>query len=535
MPKRKPIRPPQYAPSRNTSQSGVTRNVEIKYSPMPKQQLAHKLKAKYRGFCGGWGNGKTSWGCAETFVRLMEFPETECIIARKTRPELKATTWKMWVTGDTQPEGWHGVPKECIRVYNRSDLYMELVNGSTIHGLPLDDPKKIENYNLGFFWIDQAEEVEEDIFLKFHGRLRQHESPREGLLTFNPNGHNWLWQRFINPDRVYEFRNNYRCIEATPFDNPNLPDDYIQQFEGLPKHWYQRFVLGSHEVFVGQIFVDFNPDVHVIKPFRIPSSWERWQCYDPGIRHEGALSWVARDPAGNAYYYREILAPNQDVSWWAGACFEAEAIDDWGGQDEEIERRLVGREALIRSQTDGRTVLDLMNDNGWYPEFADRDPSARISRITEYLRPKKGHQHPFGDPPLPVYSLKDPDKVIGQGAPRLYVFEDCDKLLEYLPQYRWKPQRTNFTEEDSAEKPRKKDDHNIDNLGHILVAFDDELPSEAVSNFHEAVARFNSHAERAEAKELDEHFAAELALAAENAPYSGNNRTLKQLQEAMSA
>jgi phage terminase large subunit len=513
--------------SASTANTSNTRDVTLEYMPMPKQQQFHSLSAKYRGFCGGWGNGKTSAGCAETFVRLMEFNGTECIIARKTRPELKSTTWRMWVNGDTTPGGWKGVPKECIRLYNRSELYMELINGSTIHGLPLDDPKKIENYNLGLFWIDQAEEVEEDIFLKFHGRLRQHNAPREGLLTFNPNGHNWLWSRFIDPERKPTFQSQYKCVEATPFDNPNLPEDYIDQFEGLPEHWYNRFVLGSHDVFVGQIFVDFNPDVHIIKPFHIPSGWERWQCYDPGIRHEGALSWVARDPAGNAYYYREVLESGQDVSWWAATCFEEESMADWGGQDEEIWRRLVGREALIRAQTDGRTVLDLMNDNGWYPEFADRDPSARISRITEYLRPKRNHPHPFGAAPQAVFS-QNTQKQIGTGSPRLYVFSTCTKLLEYLPQYRWKPQRSNFTEEDSAEKPRKKDDHNIDNLGHILVAFDDELPDESVNPFHTAVGRFNSLAQYAEARELEEHFEAELLEAAERAPYSGSDYALQR-------
>jgi hypothetical protein len=94
-----------------------------------------------------------------------------------------------------------GIPKEVIKTHNRSDLYIELYNGSKIHGLPLDDPKKLENYNLGLFMIDQAEEVEEDIFLKFHGRLRQHRCPREGILLFNPNGHNWLWKRFIDEKR----------------------------------------------------------------------------------------------------------------------------------------------------------------------------------------------------------------------------------------------------------------------------------------------------------------------------------------------
>lgn len=436
--------------------------IDAHYVPMPKQAQAHGLSAKYRGFVGGWGNGKTSWGCAEFFMSLMEFPRTNSIVARKTRPELKSTTWDMLVNGDTsQPNGWHGIPKEVIATYNKSDLYIELRNGSKIWGLPLDDPKKIENYNLGLFWIDQAEEIEEDIFLKFQGRLRQLKAPREGLLTWNPAGHNWLWRRFIKPDRPPEHQRIYQAIEATTYDNPNLPEDYLDQFSGLPEAWIQRFVMGSHEVFVGQIFTDWDPEVHVIQPFRIPREWERWLCIDPGIRHEGAISWLARDSLGNAYYYRELLEANQPIEWWAAQIFRMEAADDYGGPDEEIARRLIGPEARIRSQTDGKSVVDLYHENGIFPEFTDRDPGARISVITQYLRPRDGHRNPFtGVEP----------------APRLYVFDTCDWLKEYLPQYQWRPQRTNFAEEDAPEKVRKKDDHNIDNLGHILVAADSIPP-----------------------------------------------------------
>src|SRR5262245_52763692 len=95
--------------------------VALTYKPNPKQFAFHGLSAKYRGFCGGWGNGKTSGGCAEFFTRLCEFPGTNSIVARKTRPELKATTWDMLVNGDTQETGWRGIPKELIRIHNRSE------------------------------------------------------------------------------------------------------------------------------------------------------------------------------------------------------------------------------------------------------------------------------------------------------------------------------------------------------------------------------------------------------------------------------
>jgi len=435
-----------------------TKDIPIGYNPLPKQAEAHALKAKYRGFCGGWGNGKTSWGCVETFVRLMEYPGARAIVARKTRPELKSTTWDMLLNGDPgHPNAWTGLPAEAIESYNKSDLYIKLRNGSEIYGLPLDDPKKIENYNLGFFWIDQAEEIEEEIFLKFHGRLRQKIGPREGILTFNPGGHNWLWKRFFDPNRPIRWVPQYISIEATTYDNPTLPDDYIDQFDGLPEAWIQRFLMGSHEVFVGQIFTDFDPDIHIVQPFHIPYSWPRWCCIDPGIRHEAAVSWMAQDFLGNKYYYREHLAAGQDVSWWSNLILDFETRADWGGPDEQMFRRLIGPEARQRGQTDGKSVLDIFNENYIYPEAADRSPAARISEITAHLRPKTDHRNPWtGVTP----------------APQLYIFSDCHKMIEYLPQYRWKPQRINYAEEDLPEEVRKKDDHNIDNCGHILVAID---------------------------------------------------------------
>jgi len=472
--------------------------IEVTYSPLPKQAEAHGLKAKYRGFCGGWGNGKTSWGCVETFARLMEFPGTRAIVARKTRPELKSTSWDMLLNGDPgHPNAWTGIPTQAIANINKSDLIIELRNGSIIYGLPLDDPKKIENYNLGFFWIDQAEEIEEDIFLKFHGRLRQKIGPREGILTFNPAGHNWLWKRFFDPNRPLKWIPNYKSVEATTYDNPTLPEDYIDQFEGLPESWIQRFVLGSHEVFVGQIFTDFDPEVHIVQPFRIPYAWPRWCCIDPGIRHEAAVSWVAQDFEGNVYYYRERLEANRDVSWWSNLILDYESRDDWGGPNEHMFRRLIGPEARQRGQTDGKSVLDIFNENGIYPEAADRSPAARISEITSHLRPKTDHRNPFDN---------------STPSPRAFTFADCDKMVEYLPQYRWKPQRINYAEEDLPETPRKKDDHNVDNFGHILVAIDN-VPDPEESRPRER------HPERRVLQELEDEVYAEAEAARDDRGY----------------
>ena len=479
-----------------------TLTIELPYQPNPKQSAFHQLNAKYRGFCGGWGNGKTTGGCAEFFLRLMEFPGTNSIIARKTRPELRTTTWDMLVRGDTQEHGWRGIPKEVIKTYNKSDLFIELQNGSMIHGLPLDDPKKLENYNLGLYLVDQAEEVEEEFFVKLQGRLRQHAAPREGLWLFNPNGHNWLWKRFIDPRRSSQWKRLFQAIEATPMDNPNLPADYLEQFASLPKHWYDRYVLGSHEVFVGQIFVDYDAELHVIEPFHIPPEWERWCCIDPGIGHEGAVNWIARDYDDNCYVYREIVEAGQPVAWWADQITDAESRADVGGPDEEMFVRLIGPESQQRAQTDGRTVFGVFVEEGVDDlELADKDPLARINRTIQRLRPEPGHENPTGAEMVPCYD--NDGNVVGLGAPRLYFFNNLEYSLEHFPQYRWRPTRPTYTEETPAEKPRKKDDHTVDNVGHVLVAIGDSKPD----------VPENSRPKDPEQRFVDEHFEQEMAAA----------------------
>jgi hypothetical protein len=486
--------------------AGRTAQVTITYQPNPKQAEFHKLAAKYRGFCGGWGNGKTSGGCAEFFTRLVEFPGTNSIVARKTRPELRTTTWAMLVDGDVNPTGWRGIPKEVIETYNRSDLYIKLRNGSQIHGLPLDDPKKLENYNLGLFMIDQAEECSEEVLLKIHGRLRQHNSPREGLWLFNPDGHNYLWKRFIDPNRKDAWKRLYKSIEATPFDNPNLPADYLEQFEGLPDHWYRRYVAGSHDVFVGQIFVHFDPDLHVIPAFHIPQDWERWCCIDPGIGHEGAVSWVARDYEDNCYVYREIVRAGEDAAWWAEQIEAMERRRDCGGPDEEMFVRLIGPESQQRSQTDGRTVRGVFEEEGIETELSDRDPLARINRISARLRPIPGHEHPLGED---MRECRGPDgEFLGYGAPKLYVFEDCEYTVEHLPQYRWRPSRATIRDEDAPERPQKRNDHTVDNIGHILVSIGDSEPD----------VPENSRPRNFEDQWAQEHFDREMAEAVERSP-----------------
>jgi hypothetical protein len=122
---------------------------------------------------------------------------------------------------------------------------VDLPNGSIIMFRHLEEMNNIQNINLGWFWIEQAEEIETDEpFFKLFGRLRRKNIPQSGFITANTNGHNWIY-------KLWKLRNLEGGIlyEATTKDNAhNLDPKFLESLETLkskkPK-LYNRFVLNS--------------------------------------------------------------------------------------------------------------------------------------------------------------------------------------------------------------------------------------------------------------------------------------------------
>jgi hypothetical protein len=424
----------------------------LTYKPLPKQGKFHGANAKYRAFGGGFGNGKTSAGCVEALALSLEYPGTEGVICRKTRPELLATTMDVFFNGgggDPDAGDFTGCPQELIRSHNKSQSKVTLVNGSIIHYWPLDDPTKLTNLNLGWFLIDQAEEVSEEMFLMLKGRLRRKRSPRKGMLLFNPNGHDWIWKLFVNmklPD--------HKLIHAKTTDNPNLPADYLQELMRYPESWRKRFMEGSFDVFTGQIWPEYDPEVHEINPVPPEPWWEWIECIDHGRRNPTAVLWLAFFEA-----------------WGHEYCFVCDEHYEAGKRvGHHAKKILANREVLgvtpaytvidaSAAQKDPnteRSVIDEYWDYGIPTMPSDRHKYARINRVAEWLQLDPKRPHPLTGETRP------------EGWPGLYIFKSCFNLKEHVPQYQWKPQPPNRAD-DAPEEALKKDDHDVDALGYGLM------------------------------------------------------------------
>lgn len=424
--------------------------IKVSYKPLPKQAEFHGHAAKYRFFGGGWGNGKTSAGCAEALMLALEYPGSTGLIARKTRPELKATTQETFFNGGGggTDSDFKGCPQELIRSFNKTEQKLVLINGSVIHFWPLDEPGKLSNLNLGWFMIDQAEEVAEEMFQMLEGRLRQRNAPRKGICLFNPNGHDWIWRRC-----VFLTYPDHGLIHAKTSDNPNLPKDYVESLLHMPEQWRKRFFEGSWDVFEGQIWPEFDPDLHTINPFTVPDWYEIVESIDHGRRNPTAVLWMAyAELHGHNYCFviDEHYEKGQLVGHHAGKILERRA--QWG----QPLWTVIDASASQQDPNTGRSVIDEYWDHGIITMPSDRHVLARVNRVAEWMR---------RDPMVPHPITGELDK---EGYPRLYIFKSCVNLIEHIQTYQWKKQPANQAE-DADEKPMKKDDHDVDSMGYNLM------------------------------------------------------------------
>jgi len=355
-------------------------------------------------------------------------------------------------------------------------FYNEGIRWSEVIFRHLDDLQSLTNMNLSGWWIDQAEEVSEDAFNFLVGRMRRPSvERREAFITFNMEGHNWIWRRFLKKldaeGRPLPDAEDYALVTASTLENKdNLPEDYLKSLMSQPKSWIDRFVYGSWDTFAGQIFDEFSLEIHTIAPFDIPMGWEKFRAIDHGQsgEHATACLWGAQDYNGNIFIYKEYKSYNNIVSNHAKMIKSLSRVKvDGQIIDDHFAYTVIDPSTHAKNKVskDGVSfsVSDEYLDHGIATIAAQNDVIAGINRVKEYLKIDTEHYHP--------YKQMDGEPV--KGAPHLYVFSSCTELVEEIQQYKWKQAfgtNTNTEADDIKERPRKKNDHLVDTLRYMIMS-----------------------------------------------------------------
>ncbi len=188
---------------------------------------------RYPSFVAGVGTGKTMWALLKGDLLSRFYKNNLGLIVRYSYKDLWNSTMKDYTdwTGKHIPQG----TKES-----------KYANGSKILFAHAKELSGLKNINLGWVYIEQAEEFATDTqFQMLRHRLRRdikvdedywsgivdahakagvevpefqqslHDEPlNQMMIIANANGHNWIWKAFIK-----ESWPEYSCVQATSFEN----------------------------------------------------------------------------------------------------------------------------------------------------------------------------------------------------------------------------------------------------------------------------------------------------------------------------
>lgn len=217
---------------------------------------------RFPAMIAGVGTGKTMWALMKGDLLSRFYRNNLGLVVRNKFTDLRDSTMKDYTeyTGKHIPQG----TKEA-----------RYANGSVILFRHAKELSGLKNVNLGWVYIEQAEEFPTDTqFQLLRFRLRRdlaidedywstieeagdiwpflqdlHDNPLNQMMTIaNANGHNWCWKMFIKSPQ-----DEFSCIQANSFDNtwlvenkPKTVADWRRMEIDSPAK-FSQYVMNCHD------------------------------------------------------------------------------------------------------------------------------------------------------------------------------------------------------------------------------------------------------------------------------------------------
>ena len=231
--------------------------------------------ARFPGMVSSWGTGKTLIFILKALWMSRAYKNNKGMIIRKSFKDLRDSTMS-----DFEDITGLKIPSSQDIVIPGTNSVIMFRHGDQLRGGP------IQNVNLGWFGIEQAEEFDNsDVFDQFRGRLRRKLVVDEkwepnpeyraygdwlksggrhvGMIIANANGHNWVWRRWVKGVKITEKDSEGNNVQvgsefqghlANTFDNEKIlaehAPDFLQDLRNMEfdnRKKYLRFVMNSQD------------------------------------------------------------------------------------------------------------------------------------------------------------------------------------------------------------------------------------------------------------------------------------------------
>ena len=249
---------------------------EINYDPLPSQKKFHDSKARFKGFSGPVGSGKSQALCQEAIRLSYLNPGRTGLLGAPTYPMLRDPTQATLL----EILGANGVPYE----HNRAENVIFLPDvKSRILFRPLDEYERLRGTNLAWFGLDELTYTPEEAWLRLEARLRDKKARRLcGFAVWTPKGFDWVYRKFITGGH----KEDYEVIQAEPGENHHLAEGYYEKLKrSYDEKLYAQEVEGQYlAVDSGRAYSAFDRSIHVtdlqVNP-HVPLLWALDFNYDP--------------------------------------------------------------------------------------------------------------------------------------------------------------------------------------------------------------------------------------------------------------
>ena len=318
-------------------------------------------------------------------------------------------------------------PKQ-IASYNSSKHTWTFQNGSIIDFGYIDNENDVYQYQSAEYdciRFDELTHFTEYMYVYMISRCRGANGyPKRIKSSTNPGGvgHMWVKERFVDigpSGQIHECRmetgqkNTRLFIPSFVTDNKFLMEsdpEYVKRLDALPEKERKALKEGNWDIFDGQYFKDFDRSIHVIEPFEIPEEWDRYRTMDYGLDML-ACYWIAIDPKGNEFVYKELYEPDLIIS------DAAKRILEINGEDK-IKYSYAPPDLWNRRNDTGKSAYEIFRENGVKLTKSSNDRIVGWYAVQEHLK-----------------IVKKKDEQTGKEIRRskLRIFNTCRNLIRTLP------------------------------------------------------------------------------------------------------
>lgn len=365
------------------------------------------------------------------FLLCQSYAKLSGLFVRDTYDQLKDTVIKQF------NDDFKGLGQYKYLEQSREARFL---NGSVIKFRAFDRDTNILSAEYDAIAACQQEDLPEELFLQFFGRLSGKILPKPILLTEGNPANNYVKRRYKDKTQEELKAKKIFFIEGQTSDNKaNIPEGYIERIiDNYPEFWVQRYIYGNWDNIDEMVLSEYrdNDLIDIIDPKQIPATYKRRNGLDWGWNNPSAVLHSYLDYDGNLVFFDEFEQAKtlpEDLAKEANRHGRILTIADHSTK---------GIKMPDQNHPE-RTIWTELLKHGASLQPCNKNEYANILLVNMLMKKK-----------------------------RIKITRNCINLIREIKNYKWKKLKLG-EQKDLPEEPIQKDNHLIDCMLYIVASLEE--------------------------------------------------------------